>query len=359
LQIAFSQSGENLMSFNLTDDQRWQAVESRDKRYDGAFVTAVLTTKIYCRPSCPARHPHRENVEFYGSNAEAEAAGFRPCRRCRPDEVDAQFQMVQQACAYLEANYEESPTLETLSAHLHVSPFHLQRVFKRIMGVSPRQYADQCRLKQFKSQLKEGDSVTRALYDVGYNSSSRLYPGQLGMTPTNYQKGGKGMTIDYMIVECALGYLLVGATERGVCSVMLGDSPQFLENALMHEFPAAGIRRAGESLRESVNMIVSYLDGQTLHLDLPLDIQATAFQRRVWEALRAIPYGTTRSYGDIAKALGDPKAVRAVANACASNHVALVIPCHRVVRENGDLGGYKWGIERKKALLERERAVKA
>jgi AraC family transcriptional regulator of adaptative response/methylated-DNA-[protein]-cysteine methyltransferase len=335
----------------------WDAVQNRDASYDGAFVYAVRSTGIYCRPSCAARRPRREQVVFFATPQAAGQAGFRPCRRCRPGEVDAQAAMVRQACEYIEQHCEDAPTLSDLSAHLAVSPYHLQRLFKRIMGVSPRQYADACRLAQFKAHLKKGEMVTRALYDAGYGSSSRLYPGQLGMTPTEYRKGGKGMQIKYTVAKCKLGYVLVATTERGVCAVSLGDSVEILEAALVEEYPAADIRRDGEGRSRWVGAILDYLEGQPMPPDLPLDVQATAFQRRVWEALRAIPYGSTRSYSEIARSLGRPQAARAVARACATNPVSIVVPCHRVVRTDGGLGGYRWGLERKRALLAQEKAV--
>lgn len=338
---------------SLNETECWQAVLNRDIHYDGKFVTAVKSTGIYCRPSCPSRHPLRQNVNFYATPEAAVQAGFRPCRRCRPDEVDAQVALVQQACAYIDAHLENAPTLDELGAQLHVSPFHLQRMFKRVTGVSPRQYAETKRLERFKQGLREGESITRALYDAGFNSSSRLYPGQLGMTPSEYRKGGKGMSIQYTIAPCSLGYLLVGTTERGVCAVSLGDTTEDVMKALHREYPAAEIAPAAE-LNDAVQTILNYLDGDNTRLDLPLDIQATAFQRRVWEALRGIPYGETRTYTEIAREIGKPEAVRAVANACGANHVPLVIPCHRVVREDGSLGGYKLGIERKRALLAKE-----
>jgi AraC family transcriptional regulator of adaptative response/methylated-DNA-[protein]-cysteine methyltransferase len=335
----------------------WDAVQDRDASYDGAFVYAVRSTGIYCRPSCAARRPRREQVMFFATPQAASQAGFRPCRRCRPGEVDAQAALIRLACEYIERHCEDSPTLGDLSIHLAVSPYHLQRIFKRVMGVSPRQYAEACRLAQFKAHLKKGEMVTRALYDAGYGSSSRLYPGQLGMTPTEYRKGGKGMQIGYTVVKCKLGYVLVAATERGVCAVSLGDSIEMLESALAEEYPAAEIRRDGQSLSRWVGAILDYLEGQPTPLDLPLDVQATVFQRRVWEALRAIPYGSTRSYSEIAQSLGHPQAARAVARACATNPVSIVVPCHRVVRTDGGLGGYRWGLERKRALLAQEKAA--
>jgi AraC family transcriptional regulator of adaptative response/methylated-DNA-[protein]-cysteine methyltransferase len=243
-----------------------------------------------------------------------------------------------------------------------MSPYHVQRTFKRIMGITPRQYAAACRSKRFKAQLRKGDSVTTALYDAGYGSSSRLYekaPAQLGMTPAAYRRGGAGMSIHYATVDCPLGRLLVAATERGVCAVSLGHSDAALEAALLREFPRADIHRNEAGLRRWINALVRHLDGREPHLDLPLDVQATAFQWRVWEALRAIPYGSTRSYGEIARAIGRPSAVRAVARACATNRVALITPCHRAIREDGGLGGYRWGLKRKQALLAKEREQRA
>jgi AraC family transcriptional regulator of adaptative response/methylated-DNA-[protein]-cysteine methyltransferase len=273
---------------------------------------------------------------------------------------DPQLELVRRACRYIEANPEGSLTLEEISAEVGLSPHHLQRTFKRVMGITPRQYAEACRLGRFKAQIKGGETVTRAIYDAGYGSSSRLYeraPAQLGMTPTAYRKGGPGMNISYTIVDSPLGLLLVAATEKGICGISLGDSERELEEGLRREYPAAQIGREEGALSEWVGEIVSHLEGKQPNLDLPLDVQATAFQWQVWEKLRTIPYGSTRSYGEIAKAIGRPTASRAVAQACGSNRTALLIPCHRVVQENGGLGGYRWGIERKRALLEQERTL--
>lgn len=340
-----------------TDAERWQAVLTRDRQWDGIFVYAVLSTGIYCRPSCPSRRPRREQVTFFATPTEAAAAGFRACRRCRPDEADAQVKLVQQACAYIEAHLDDRPTLADLGANLHVSPSHLQRIFKRITGVSPRQFADARRLARFRTALKNGESVTEAIFEAGYGSSSRVYPGKLGMTPTDYRQGGFTMTIRYTTAACALGTVLVATTERGICAVSLGDTPQTLETALAEEFPTAARIRDDAGLHACLDPLLRHLDGQQPHLDLPLDVRATAFQRRVWEALRAIPYGTTTTYSAVAEAIDQPAAVRAVARACATNPAALIIPCHRVVRSDGSLGGYRWGIERKQELLDQERVV--
>jgi len=341
----------------MPEDNYWQAVLNRDSRADGAFVFAVRSTGVYCNPSCPARHPRREQVIFFPQPEAAEQAGFRACRRCRPQETtvyELQVEMAQHACRYIEAHSDGPITLIDLSKELSVSPYHLQRVFKRIVGITPRQYAQACRLGQLKTRLKDGESVTAALYNAGYGSSSRLYeraPEQLGMTPAIYRQGGREMRIGYSIIDCPLGRLLVAATEKGICAVSLGDTDAELEQALRKEYPAAKIQRDGIELSQWANALLSYLNGEQPHLNLPVDVQATAFQWRVWEVLRAIPYGSTRSYGEIAQTLGDPKAARAVARACATNPVALVIPCHRVVREDGALGGYRWGLERKRLLL--------
>ena len=346
----------------MHEDSYWQAVQARDSRSNGTFVYAVRSTGIYCNPSCPSRRPKREQVVFFPQPEAAEQAGFRPCRRCRPSDTAVQephTELVQHTCRYIETHLESPLTLAALSSEVNMSPYHLQRVFKRVMGITPRQYAEARRLGQLKAQLKEGESVTKALYEAGYNSSSRLYeraPAQLGMTPTAYQRGGQGKRIDYTIVDSSPGRLLVAATERGVCAICLGDSDAALESALLAEYPAAEIHRDGTHLSQWVDALLSHLNGQQPHLDLPLDVQATAFQWRVWEELRNIPYGSTRSYSEVAKALGQPNAARAVAQACATNPVAIAIPCHRVVRENGDSGGYRWGTERKRRLLAQESA---
>lgn len=340
----------------------WQAVSERDREFDGAFVTAVQTTGIYCKPSCPARHPKRENVTFLPDPDEAERRGFRPCKRCKPRDarVDPQVTLVKQACALLDDADADPLTLDDLGKRLDVSPHHLQRTFKKIMGISPRQYAEARRVERVKAALRDGHDVTTALYDAGYGSSSRLYeraPDRLGMTPATYRRGGAGMTISYAIVDSPLGRLLVGTTERGVCLVCLGDSDEPLEARLRYEYPHASVLRAAGSQSEAIIRILEYLEGREPRLDLPVDLQATAFQWQVWEALRRIPVGETRSYGEIAREIGKPKASRAVAQACANNPAALVIPCHRVVRGDGESGGYRWGTERKRALLASERQM--
>jgi AraC family transcriptional regulator of adaptative response/methylated-DNA-[protein]-cysteine methyltransferase len=346
-------------------EERWRAVVARDRRFDGRFVFGVRSTGIYCRPSCPARRPRPENVVFFPVPEAAEQAGFRSCRRCRPRETrsrDPQAAWVQRICRHIDRNPDEPLTLAALAAETGVSPHHLQRTFKRIMGITPRQYADARRLGTLKSQLKGGQSVALATYEAGYGSSSRLYeraPSQLGMTPGAYRRGGLGMSIGYTIADSPLGRLLVAATRRGVSAVCLGDSDGVLEAALRAEYPAAAIARDDGALGPWLKAILDHLRGREPHLDLAVDVQATAFQWRVWQELKAIPFGRTRSYGEIARRIGRPTAARAVARACATNPVALVVPCHRVIPEAGSVGGYRWGAERKRALLSREEAQAA
>jgi AraC family transcriptional regulator of adaptative response/methylated-DNA-[protein]-cysteine methyltransferase len=357
-----------------TADPRWTAVLERDTRQDGCFVYAVATTGVFCRPSCPSRRPRRENVAFFSVPEEAERAGYRACRRCAPKSTVAPAErMVREACAYLEAHLDagldQPVTLEVLGREIGVSPFHLQRMFKRITGVSPKAYVNARRVERLKARLQQGDGVADATYEAGYGSGSRVYEqadAQLGMTPATYKRGGTGMTIRYGTTATPLGRLLVAVSERGVCAVTLGDSDPALEAALRREYPQARIeptQEKNERLEEWLGAVVRHLEGSQPSLALPLDVQATAFQRRVWQALQEIPYGATRSYGEIAAAIGQPQASRAVARACASNRVALVVPCHRVVRgdfaTSGEAGGYRWGAERKRRLLEREREQEA
>jgi AraC family transcriptional regulator of adaptative response/methylated-DNA-[protein]-cysteine methyltransferase len=298
-------------------------------------------------------------VVFYTQPEEAAQAGFRACKRCSPNTQAYEAQMVEQACQYIEAHLDERLTLDDLGNQTNLSPHHLQRVFKRAMGITPRQYIEARRLESLKARLRKGETVTNALYEAGYSSTSRLYeraPEQLGMTPAAYRKGGRGMQIHYTTVACSLGYVLVGATERGICAVSLGDSPSVLESTLKADYPAAAIERDGDDLGQWVAALLQHLEGKAPHIELPLDIQATAFQWRVWQELRRIPLGETRTYSQIAQAIGNPNAVRAVGTACGSNRVAVVIPCHRVIREDGSMGGYRWGLERKEELLRRERS---
>ena len=342
------------------DDARWEAVLARDRNADGQFVYAVSSTGVYCRPSCPSRRPRRDRASFFDTTAAAREAGFRACRRCRPDASiasDPWVEKIRRACVYL-SNVEGHPSLATLAARLGGSPYHLQRNFKRLVGVTPREYADACRLSSVKRALKRGGDVTGAMLDAGYGSSSRFYERaapKLGMPPSIYRRGGVGMQIRYAVVDSPLGKLLVAATARGVCSVAMGASTADLSTALTKEYPAATIAEDAGSLASWTTQIVEHLEGRRPRLDLPLDVQATAFQWQVWNALAGIPYGETRSYGELAASIGRPGAARAVARACATNPVALAIPCHRVVPAGGGTGGYRWGRERKRALLDRER----
>jgi AraC family transcriptional regulator, regulatory protein of adaptative response / methylated-DNA-[protein]-cysteine methyltransferase len=345
----------------VNDTRRWRVVRERDGRFDGRFVYAVRSTGIYCRPSCPSRKPARPRVAFFDLPEAAEAKGFRACRRCRPRDaapVDRRLAVVRDLCRRLETGDGQPASLADLGRAAGLSPHHLQRTFKRIIGVSPRQYADAVRLKRLKARLRKGGNVTDALYEAGYGSSSRLYekaPARLGMTPATYQAGGKGTEIAWTIVPCRLGRLLLAATSRGLCAVSLGASDGPLEAFLRDEYPAADLRRDDAALAPLVAPVLGCLDGLDPGVRLPIDVRATAFQWRVYEALRAIPSGATRSYGAIARSLGMLKGARAVARACATNRVAVVVPCHRVVREDGGLGGYRWGIDRKQAILDAER----
>src|SRR5713101_3705394 len=345
-----------------TESQRWQAVLSRDASQDGIFVFAVSSTGVYCRPSCPAKHPRRENVTFFRKPHEAEKAGYRACLRCHPRAIggNAQMETVKAVCHYIEQHLDEPVTLARLGSVFHQSPFHLQRTFKAVLGISPRAYADSCRMNQLKRNLRAGHSVTRALYDAGYSSSSRLYErtaSQLGMTPDKYRRGAIAAPIRYTFTDSPLGRMLVAATEKGICAIQFADSDEELDQGLKHEFPVAIRRRDDSGMREWKEDLLRHMRGQKLNASLPLDIQATAFQRRVWSYLQSIPFGATRSYGQVATAIGQPTATRAVARACATNPVAVAIPCHRVVRQDGDMGGYRWGVERKKTLLDLEQAT--
>jgi AraC family transcriptional regulator of adaptative response/methylated-DNA-[protein]-cysteine methyltransferase len=343
------------------DDLRWAALVRRDRTWDGAFYYGVTSTGVYCRPSCPSRLPRRSVVEVFDSAAAAARAGFRACRRCRPELAappDPVRVRVERACRYIREHSDERVTLAALARAVGGSPHHLQRTFSRVVGVSPQQYADAFRVGRLKAGLKEGKTVTTALYDAGYGSSSRLYEKSdraLGMTPATYRRGGVGVSMRYAIRDSPLGRLLVAMTARGVSSVKLGDDDPALEAELRREYPSAALSRDDRRLSEATDLILQHLSGARPDLRLPVDVQATAFQWRVWRELQAIPYGETRSYAEVARRLGRPTAARAVARACATNPVALVIPCHRVVAGNGESGGYRWGTARKKSLLLQER----
>lgn len=340
----------------------WHAVLNRDEMYDGQFVYAVRTTGVYCRPTCPSRRPKPEHVEFFATPDDAERADYRACRRCDPrgERGELHHARMIDVCRYLEQPHESIPTLDELGAKFAMSPFYLQRVFKRIVGVSPRQYADTHRRERLKAGLKQGATVTNAAYDAGYNSSSSLYQGgaiTLGMKPVAYRQGGVDMDIRVTTAPVKLGFVLVAATERGICAIRLGDAAAALLNEVRDEFPNAVIIQDDDGLGRWVDAIRAYLDGAVVNAELPLDIRATAFQRRVWNALRMIPYGEQRSYAQVAQSIGQPTAARAVAAACAANPVALAIPCHRVVNSAGGLSGYRWGIARKRAILAQEARV--
>ncbi|HXX78447.1 MAG TPA: bifunctional DNA-binding transcriptional regulator/O6-methylguanine-DNA methyltransferase Ada [Ktedonobacteraceae bacterium] len=354
---------EEIKQEQLDEEQCWRAVLARNAAADGTFVVAVRTTHVYCRPSCPARHPYREHVTFYRLPEEASADGYRPCKRCHPDQVhqpDPQAELVEQVCQYVQTHLDAPLQLADLSQQFHISTYHLQRTFKRVKGVTPRQFVESCRLGDFKARLQGGVTVTDALYNAGYQSSSSVYeraPVHLGMTPTAYRRGGKGMRIGYTIVESPLGYVLVAATERGVAAVRFGDSEQSIEADFVREYPKAELIRDDEQLSPWANLLLLSLQGKPSEQQVSLDVHGTTFQWKVWQALRAIPVGQTRSYQEIARAIGQPTASRAVAQACATNPVAVFIPCHRVIRNNGQLGGYHWGIERKQQLLANEKAT--
>ncbi len=342
----------------MNEDIFWQAVTTNDARFDGAFFLGVRTTGIYCKPSCRARTPKRENVVFFATWADAERSGLRACLRCKPreaDRLDPHIEKMLKACELLES--DDVNRLDDLAAEVGLSPYHLQRSFKEIIGISPRKYAEARRMERFKTELRQRGDVTMAMYEAGFGSSSRLYEkasAGMGMTPAAYKKGGHGVTINFTITDCELGRILVARTIKGLCSVAFADDDQSLEADLRNEYPNAEIVKDARVLKGFVDEILKHLAGDKRRLDLPLDIQATAFQMRVWELLRKIPYGETVTYSQIAEKLGDVKKVRAVAQACASNRVAVVIPCHRVIGKNGNLSGYKWGIERKQKLLAAE-----
>jgi len=341
----------------------WRAFNERDTRFDGKFVAAVRTTGIYCRASCPARKPLRRNVVFYAAPELARQAGYRACKRCRPDRAglsDPTTERVLAICHYIRSAPAEPLTLGRLGKRFSLSPAHLQRVFKQRVGISPLDYVEACRMDQLKSALRGGASVSEAIYDAGFSSPSRVYERSsrtLGMTPRRYAQKARDLNIEYTIVQCALGQVLIAATERGICAVKLGDDQEALSKELRDEYSAARIERRDNLRTDWVQGVIDLAAGKPTHAALPLDVQGTAFQQMVWKALRKIPAGKTRSYGEVARSIGRPAAVRAVASACGANPTALVIPCHRVIQTNGGLGGYHWGLKRKRALLDAERSA--
>jgi AraC family transcriptional regulator of adaptative response/methylated-DNA-[protein]-cysteine methyltransferase len=338
-------------------DARWSAVAQRDARADGQFFYGVRTTGVFCRPSCASRLPRRENVDFFTDADAARAAGYRECKRCRPGGLPRELEIVRRACAALDADPQQRLTLAQLGDAVHLSPFHLQRLFKRVLGVSPRQYQAARRGAVLRDALAQGSGVTRASVDAGFNSSSRLYEsvaGELGMAPSAFRRKGAGLTIRYAGAATPLGRVLIAATDKGICRIAFGDSAKTLSDNLRADFANARCIEDTEALAPFIAHIDAYLHGRSERIELPLDIAATAFQQRVWDALQRIPYGETRSYTQIAETVGSPRAVRAVATACASNPVALAIPCHRVVQKGGALAGYRWGLARKAALIDAE-----
>lgn len=353
------QENENRMSrHSLSTDDKWRAVSERDAASDGLFVYGVATTGVYCRPGCPARRPLRQNVRFFDSGEQARRAGFRPCKRCRPDADagDRHAALVAQACRIIETA-EQPPTLEALAAEVGLSPYYFHRLFRKITGLTPKAYARAGREERLRAGVGASRTVTEAIYAAGYNTSSRFYENAgdvLGMTPTARRAGGTGETIRFAIGECALGCILVAATERGVCCIALGDEPDELLDTFQDEFRNAELIGGDRDFERLVARVVAFVEAPGTGLDLPLDIRGTAFQQRVWDALRCIPAGKTATYAEIAEAIGSPRSVRAVAGACAANRLAVAIPCHRVIRSDGGLSGYRWGVDRKRALLERE-----
>lgn len=337
-----------------------QAIFEKNKEFDGTFVYGVRSTRIYCRPSCPSKKPSPDNIAIFPNSSVAEKDGYRSCLRCNPNGANtglSPVKFIEHVCRYIEAQ-SSPPSLKTLGLEFDMSPYHLQRLFKSALGVSPRQYADELRLARFRRNVVHSDRITNAQFESGYNSSSTLYGGiskKIGMKPCTYKSGGKSLKINFAIVSCALGRLLVACTEKGICRISLGDVDSLLIDNLKREFPHSTVTSESSLLHEKIKTLLSCISGQEPHCDLPLDVRGTAFQRRVWEELRRIPSGETRSYQEIAQCIGRPKAARAVANACANNPTALIVPCHRVIRTDGGLGGYRWGLSRKQALLTMEK----
>ncbi|WP_343547688.1 bifunctional DNA-binding transcriptional regulator/O6-methylguanine-DNA methyltransferase Ada [Ralstonia sp.] len=344
---------------SVEHDPRWARVLARDASADGQFVYAVKTTGVYCQPSSPSRLPRPENVEFFDTPADAEAAGYRPSRRAGPDQTTVRAQqaaLVAQACRRIEAA-DTPPTLEALAQDAGLSPYHFHRLFKSVTGLTPKAYADAHRARKLRAQLERGSTVTEAIYDAGFNASSRFYEASdnvLGMTASRYRAGGVQTTIRFAVGECSLGSILVAQSDRGICAILMGDDPDALARDLQDTFPKAELIGGDAGFEDLVAKVVGFVEAPSIGLDLPLDVRGTAFQERVWQALREVPPGSTTSYTEIAARIGAPQAVRAVAQACAANHIAVAIPCHRVIRRDGNTSGYRWGVERKLALLERE-----
>jgi AraC family transcriptional regulator of adaptative response/methylated-DNA-[protein]-cysteine methyltransferase len=355
VQIQSSTSSSSL------DASRYEAVRTRDARAEGSFVYSVATTGVYCRPSCPARLALRENVQFHGTPDDAEQAGFRPCKRCRPRELP-QFERHAQVIEATRKQLEASDVplgLSALAASAGLSPHYLHRLFKKHVGMTPREYAAACRLRKASAELRSGSSVTAAIHEAGYSSSSRFYEaesGALGMSPSEVRRGAAGVEMRAVVATCSLGHVLVAATERGVCAIAFGDTPAALFAELHHRFPRAVVRSSDDALEALAAKVIAMIDAADVAATIPLDLMGTAFQLKVWRELRAIPRGETFTYAEVARRIGAPRAVRAVGSACGKNPVAVAVPCHRVVRDDGSLGGYRWGLERKKRLLDQERS---
>jgi AraC family transcriptional regulator of adaptative response/methylated-DNA-[protein]-cysteine methyltransferase len=357
-------TAKSAMAATVAMDPRWAAFVAREATADGQFYVAVKTTGVYCRPVCPARQPRPENIAFYDTREEAAAAGFRPCKRCKPDQASSEQELaakITEACRLIE-EAEEAPRLDELAEAVGVSAYYFHRRFKQATGLTPRQYAAAHREQAVRQRLTESSTVTEAIYDAGYNSSGRFYESSndvLGMTPTDYRAGGQSAQIHFAVGECSLGSILVAKTERGVCAILMGDDPDELTQDLQNRFPRANLIGGDAEFEKLVAQVVGFIEAPTVGLNLPLDVRGTAFQQRVWQALRKIPAGSTVSYTEIAERIGSPKSVRAVAQACGANKIAVAIPCHRVVRTDGGLSGYRWGVDRKRALLNRETGVRS
>lgn len=344
----------------IDEDSRWKALVARDRAADGAFYYAVTTTGVFCRPGCASKVPSRRNVRFFDTYAQAERAGFRPCKRCKPDAISPRRRLVERvirACCQIDAA-ETPPTLDHLAAQAGLSRWHFQRLFKEVVGVTPKQYAGAKRAHRFRERLAAGQTVTEAIFDAGFGSSSRAHDNSrryLSMTPADYRAGGKGLTIRYGIAPCFLGWVIVAATGRGICAIAFDDEPTTLTARLQERFNNARLEDGGPDFAATLERVIAFIEAPKADLDLPLDIQGTAFQQRVWHALQSVPPGSTISYTELAHRIGSPASVRAVAGACAANQIAVAVPCHRAVRSDGTLSGYRWGVERKRALLNRER----
>ena len=354
-------TSDTITTHNSSPESRWRAVVNRDESAIGQFILAVRTTGIYCRPGCPARTPKRENVLFFDTIAEAENAGFRACKRCHPNApspAQRNADIIQRACETIE-NTETIPSLDQLASEANLSKHHFHRMFKSTTGLTPGQYARSHRAQRMRQELPAAPSITRAIYEAGYQSSGRFYATantSLGMTPTSFRQGGTGERIRFAIAETSIGPMLVAATEKGICSIAFGDEPAELVEHLENQFPHADIIDADPGFEDIVSTVIASVENPSLENNLPLDLRGTAFQHRVWNALREIPAGTTLTYSDLANRIDAPSSARAVARACATNNVAVIVPCHRVVRKSGDLAGYRWGVERKEVLLNRERS---